>query len=136
LNVFKIKNLHLGLSSVIVILAGLMYGFNPGKILPIILDFDVETVDLKNVFRAIMGLYIGLAFYWINGILKPAHWPSATKVCTIFMGGLAFGRIISIIIDGIPSLVFAIGTVLELAFMIWGVYNLQANLKSDDKKIY
>lgn len=124
-NIFKIKNLHLGLSSLTVIGVGLAYGINPNKILPLFFDFKVESVDLKNVFRAIMGLYLGLSFYWAIAIFKQEYWRNATLISTIFMGTLAFGRIISIIFDGIPSLAFSIGTVLEILFMIWGIRNLQ-----------
>jgi Domain of unknown function (DUF4345) len=118
------KNLYLGMSSIIVIIVGLAYGLYPQKLMPLFFDFKVETTDLSNVFRAIMGLYIGLGIYFIVGIKKQQYYKNATLICTIFMGGLAFGRIISIVIDGIPSPIFAIGTILELLFMIWGIRNL------------
>jgi hypothetical protein len=123
-SIFKVKNLHLGLTSLTVIGVGLSYGISPNKVLPFFFDFKVESVDLNNVFRAIMGLYLGLAIYWMIGIFKLEHWWNATLISTIFMGGLAFGRIISIIIDGIPSAPFSIGTALEIIFMIWGIHNL------------
>lgn len=116
--------MHLGLTSLTVIGVGLSYGISPNKVLPFFFDFKVQTIDLNNVFRAIMGLYIGFAMYWIIGIVKPEYWRNATLVSIIFMGGLAFGRIISIIVDGIPSAPFSIGTALEIIFMIWGIYNL------------
>jgi Domain of unknown function (DUF4345) len=118
------KNFHLGMSSIIVIIVGLAYGVYPQKLMPLFFDFKVETTDLSNVFRAIMGLYIGLGIYFIMGIKKQHYYKNATLICTIFMGGLAFGRIISIVVDGIPSPIFAIGTILELLFMIWGIRNL------------
>ncbi|WP_310555406.1 DUF4345 domain-containing protein [Flavobacterium sp.] len=124
-NIFKVKNLHLGLSSFTVIGVGLSYGISPNEILPFFFDFKVESVDLNNVFRAIMGLYLGLAIYWIIGIFKPKNWQNATLIVIIFMGGLALGRIISIMLDGIPSLPFSIGTLLEIIFMIWGIRNLK-----------
>jgi hypothetical protein len=74
-----------------------------------------------------LGLYVVLAVYWIIGILKSEHWKSATYISIIFMGGSAFGRMISIIIDGIPSLAFSIGTVLEIWLMIWGIRNLKVD---------
>lgn len=123
-NIVKGKNLHLGLTSITVIGVGLTYGINPSTVLPFFFDFKVETVDLNNVFRVVMGLYLGLAIYWMVGVFKPEHWRNATLISTIFMGGLAFGRIISIIIDGIPSAPFSIGTALEIIFMIWGINNL------------
>jgi hypothetical protein len=125
-NVFKVKNLHLGFTALIIIGVGLTYGINPSKILPLFFDFKVESVDLSNVFRALMGLYLCLAAYWILGILKPAHWRNATLLSTLFMGGLALGRIISVFLDGIPSFGFSFGTVLEIALMLWGIMNLNA----------
>jgi Domain of unknown function (DUF4345) len=127
-NIFKIKNLHLALTAVTVIGVGFAYGINPNTILPFFFDFKVESVDLSHVFRAIMGLYLGLATYWIIGVFKPEHWRTATLVSVIFMGGLAFGRIVSILFDGIPSLPFSIGTVLELLFMLWGIRNLKTEI--------
>lgn len=126
-----IKNLHLGTSSFVIIIVGLIYGINPNKILPLFFDFKVENIDLNNVFRAIMGLYLGMAIYWIIGILKPSQWRNATLINIIFMGGLAFGRILSLIIDGI-SVPFSKGLILELCFMIWGIYNLKNEMKKSE----
>lgn len=126
----KIKNFHLGVSTIIVIVVGLTYGIYPNKILPKFFDFKVESIDLNNVFRAIMGLYLGLSIYWIIGIFKSEHLRGATLTSTIFMGGLAFGRIISIVIDGVPSIPFLMGTIAEIFFMFWGIYNLIINEKS------
>jgi hypothetical protein len=123
--IFKVKNLHLGLSSLTIIGVGLAYGIYPNRILPFFFDFKVQSIDLNNVFRAIMGLYLSLAVYWTTGIFKPEHWKNTTLISVIFMGGLASGRIISIFLDGIPSLPFLIGTVLEIVFMFWGVRNLK-----------
>ena len=121
----KIKNLHLGVCSITVIVVGLSYGIYPGKILPFFFDFKVESIDLKNVFRAIMGLYVGLSTYWIIGIFKKEYWRSATLTSIIFMGGLALGRLISIAIDGLPSIAFSLGTIAELLFAFLVLYNLK-----------
>lgn len=120
----KIKNLHLGLSATVVFGVALIYGANPNKVLPLIFEFRVDNLELKNIFRAIMGLYIGFAIYWIIGIKKNKYWRSATVSNVIFMGGLAFGRLISTIFDGI-STQYTIGLILELIVMVWGIYNLK-----------
>jgi hypothetical protein len=121
----KFKNLHLAVCSIVVIIVGLIYGICPEKILPLFLDIKVESIDLKNFFRAIMGLYLALATYWLIGAFKPKYWFTATVVCTMFMGGLTVGRILSIIVDGIPSVAFIMGLVLESFSMIWGLINLK-----------
>ncbi|MGK0385473.1 MAG: hypothetical protein ACI849_000075 [Patiriisocius sp.] len=118
------KNLQLGISAGIVFVVSLMYGLNPSKILPLIFDFEVQSLELKNIFRAIMGLYIAFAAYWAFGIVNPKHWKHATLSNILFMGGLAFGRLISTIFDGI-STQYTMGLVLELLLMVWGIYNLK-----------
>ncbi len=119
-----IKNLQLGISATVVIIAGLIYGFHPSEILPAIFGFEVQDLELKNIFRAIMGLYLALGAFWIVAIRNPTHWRSATLINVIFMGGLAFGRAISTIFDGI-SFQFTIGLILESFMMFWGIYNLK-----------
>jgi len=41
------------------------------------------------------------------------------------MAGLALGRIISILLDGIPSNIFLGGLTVEILLAIWGIINLK-----------
>lgn len=118
------KDLHLMISAVAVIGIGLSYGIVPQRILPLLFDFEVGTADLRNVFRAIMGLYLTISAFWIAGIIKPELWRIATLTNVLFMGGLAFGRTLSLILDGIPTTLFIIGLFLEVLFAAWGIVNL------------
>lgn len=118
------KALHLGLSAAIVMVAALVYGANPSEILPAIFDFQVENLELKNIFRAVMGLYLAFATYWVIGIRNPLHWRGATMSNIIFMGGLATGRLLSTILDGV-SAQYTLGMCLEFLMMAWGIYNLK-----------
>ena len=120
---FKIKNLHLALSSGIIIIFGLIYGAFPSKTIPYFFNFNVESIELHNIFRAMMTLYIGIAIYWIVGSFKSNHWRNATLINVIFMGSLASGRILSLLIDGF-SIPFSKGLFLELFFCAWGLINL------------
>ena len=119
------QNLHLIISSVIVIPVACVYGLFPKTILPQLLDFSVETTDLTNVFRAIMGLYLAFAVLWILGTVKPNYWKAATISQILFMLGLALGRILSVFLDGIPSPVFYYGILGELILGIFGWYQLR-----------
>lgn len=121
---FFLKNLHLIVSALIVIPVAFAYGIIPEKVLPVFLDFKVETTDLNNVFRAIMGLYLAFSVLWILGIFKSNYWYAATLSNMLFMLGLACGRIVSLIVDGIPSIVFFVGTIGELILALYGVYQL------------
>ena len=123
-NILKLKNLHLLISVLVVIPIAFTYGLFPSEMLPRLFDFEVQTIDLKNVFRAIMGLYLAFVAFWILGILNQKFWTAATIANLLFMTGLAFGRLISFIIDGLPSLVFVFGTFGELVLGIFSAFNL------------
>ena len=118
------KNLHLTISATLITVIALTYGLFPNNILPKLFDFNVGSTDLKNVFRAMMGLYLGMVVLWLIGIFKPFHWRIATISNVFFMIGLAVGRIISLAIDGLPSIFFSVGLVLELILAVWGIRNL------------
>lgn len=121
---FFLKNLHLIISVLIVVPVAFVYGIIPDKALPVFLDFKVETTDLNNVFRAIMGLYLAFSCLWIIGIFKSNYWYAATLSNMLFMLGLACGRIVSLLVDGIPSLVFLVGTIGELILVFYGFRQL------------
>lgn len=116
------KNLHLILSVLIVIPASLFYGLFPDEALPVLFDFEVQTTDLKNVFRAILGLYLAFSTVWILGIFQVSFWKIATVSNVVFMFGLVFGRMLSMILDGIPSPAFAIGIIGELILGLFAFY--------------
>jgi hypothetical protein len=118
------KNLHLAISAIILTIVSLTYGLSPNNILPKLFDFKVESIDLKHTFRATMGLYLGMAILCLFGISKTRQWRTATISNIFFMIGLAVGRIISLVVDGIPSIYFSVGIVLELTLAIWGIINL------------
>ena len=122
---FLLKNLHLIISTLIVVPVAFTYGILPNKILPLFLDFKVETKDLHNVFRAIMGLYLAFSVFWILGIFKSNYWYAATLSNMLFMLGLACGRIVSLLLDGMPSLVFFVGKIGELILALYAFYQLK-----------
>ena len=117
------KNLNLLLSGLIVIIAGLVYGGHPTLLMPKILGFEVEALELKNMLRAVMGIYLGIGVFWLMGALRPQLWSAATLSNVLFMGGISFGRIVSTVFDGV-SVLFTPALLLELLFFGWGLYNL------------
>jgi hypothetical protein len=120
----KEKHLHLLVAAISIILIAIAYGGMPAHILPFFFDIQPTSVDLKHVFRAMMGLYTGMAAFGLYGIFNPSYWKPATISNILFMAGLATGRILSLILDGIPSRTFLVGIGLEVIFVIWGISNL------------
>lgn len=118
------KNLNLLLSGIIVIIAGFVYGGHPSYLMPLILDYEVEALELKNMLRAVMGIYMGIGIFWLIGAYRTKIWYAATLSNVLFMGGISFGRIVSTIFDGV-SIPFTPALILELLFFAWGLYNLK-----------
>ena len=118
------KNLNLLLSGIVVIIAGCVYGGHPSYLMPLILDYEVEALELKNMLRAVMGIYMGIGIFWLLGAYKAKLWYAATLSNVLFMGGISIGRIISTVFDGV-SVPFTPVLILELLFFAWGLYNLK-----------
>lgn len=85
----------------------------------------LETIDEHNFYKAIMGLYLGFSALWILGVFKNQYLKTAVITNLIFMLGLGFGRIISILMDGIPTSGYVFGTVAELFLGFYGLWVLK-----------
>ena len=121
------RNLHLIISIIVIVFIAFAYGIAPNTILPVLFDFKADTIDLHNIFRGIMCLYLGMIIIWVAGIFKPGYWETATIVNFVFMFGLAIGRLISFAADGIPSIFLLIGFFVEvflgaLSYFNWKKY--------------
>lgn len=122
------KNLHLLVSLSIVVPTAIIYG-SP-LILPKHLDIQVNTIDLSNMLKAFMCLYLGISLVWIMGILKTRYWKDATQLNILFMLTLATGRTLSMITDGFPTGGYIFGIIAELFIGIFSIYQLKKyNLK-------
>lgn len=117
------KNLHLIISLLIVMPTAIIYG-SP-SILPEHLNIQVNTIDLSNMLRAIMCLYLGISLVWILGILKIEYWKNATQLNILFMLTLAIGRVLSMILDGLPTGGYIFGLVAEFVIGLYSIYQLK-----------
>lgn len=118
----KLKNLHLIISSLIVFPGAIIYGFQSN----LLFNAPITSLDQATIFKAIMGLYLGFGSLWILGIFKENYWKTAIISNMIFMLGLGFGRIISLITDGVPSTIFVIGTLGEFVLGFYSFMQLQS----------
>ena len=99
----------------------LSYGLMPGKSLNLLFGIDVSNLNLENILRAVMGLYLALIVFWFMGAFKIRFREAALYSLIVFMFGLAAGRIISLLADGIPHWLLIVYLILELSFGILGV---------------
>ena len=100
----------------------LTYGVNPQVTLAYLYDIEVNNVNLSNIFRAIMGLYFALNIFWVIGAFKKTLLLPAMWSLTIFMTGIGLGRLMSLIIDGVPYSAFLLYMLLEFIFAIFGFF--------------
>jgi hypothetical protein len=96
------------------------YGFLPTLTMPFLYDIEVTNINLLNILRAISGLYIALVIFWIFGAYNSNLQLPALWSLTIFMTGIASGRVASILIDGLPSPIFIFYLFLEIIFALRG----------------
>ena len=90
------------------------YGAEPSATLDALFGIRVETTNLTHIMRAVMGLYLGMVVLWVWGAFrKPMEGP-ALVACAVFMLGLAAGRILSFVVDGMPHWLLVVYAILEI----------------------
>lgn len=119
-----INKMHLIISVCIVVPIAFVYGFKP----ELSFDMFLETVDEHNFYKAIMGLYLSFSILWILGVFKSNFLKPAILTNIIFMLGLGFGRVLSILIDGTPTSGYIFGTIAELFLGFYGLWILNKRI--------
>jgi hypothetical protein len=94
------------------------YGMAPSVTLQKLFSIAVEGTNLTHIFRAVMGLYLGMAVLWVLGAFRGTLTRPALICCAVFMLGLAFGRVLSFLADGQPHWLLIVYALLEVFFGI------------------
>ncbi|WP_203256570.1 DUF4345 domain-containing protein [Hyunsoonleella ulvae] len=117
-----INKIHLVISVIIVVPVAFLYGFSPSS------EFNIQlnTIDEQNAFKAIMGLYLGFSILWVLGVFKTNFLKLALVSNMIFMLGLGFGRLLSLVLDGTPTFAYVFGTAGELILGFYGLWILKS----------
>ena len=104
------------------------YGAKPSASLDILFGITVDTTNLTHIMRAVMGLYLGMVVLWVWGAFNKQMTAPALVSCGVFMLGLAAGRILSFIVDGMPHLLLVVYAILEIVLGLAAI----AIYKGDD----
>ena len=121
----NIRQIFLLVTAVGLIPFALSYGIAPHRSLGYLFGIFVGDANLVHIFRAVMGLYLAMALFWILGTFKAELRQAALCSLVVFMFGLAGGRILSLILDGIPHWILIVYLFLELAFGSFGMILLK-----------
>ncbi len=90
------------------------YGAVPSTSLHVLFGITVDTTNLTHIMRAVMGLYLGMVVLWLWGAFSSSMEGPALVACAIFMLGLAAGRILSFVLDGLPHWLLIVYAGLEV----------------------
>ena len=103
----------------------LSYGAVPEASLDYLFGVAVESTNATHIFRAVMGLYLAMVATWLAGAFNPTLTVPALACCAVFMLGLAAGRVLSLILDGVPHWLLLVYLVLELVLGVIAVHLLR-----------
>ena len=115
------ESVFLVMASLGLVPIALVYGALPQFTVPVFYGVEVDTVNGAHIFRAVMGLYLGMVLFWLLGAANAALRVPALYSLVVFMLGLAAGRALSIVLDGMPSPAFVVYLGLEIFFGLLGL---------------
>ena len=117
----NIRQIFLLITAIGLFPIALSYGLIPQKSLSYLFDISVSAPNGVHIFRAVMGLYLALVLFWFIGAFNVQVRQAALYSLIVFMFGLAAGRVLSLIIDGMPHWLLVVYLVLELGFGFLGI---------------
>ena len=126
----NIRQMFLLVAAIGLLPIALSYGLIPQKSLSYLFNITVSDPNSIHIFRAVMGLYLALIIFWLIGAFKVQVRQAALYSLIVFMFGLAAGRILSLIIDGMPHWLLAVYLVLELVFGVLGILLIKKSDKA------
>ena len=103
---------------VAVTIIALLYGVSPTWFAATFLGVTDLNLNFAHILRAIAGLYLALAAFWLYAAFNDKYRDAALLTTILFAGGLAAGRCVSLILDGQPAPVLLLYGVMELAVVL------------------
>jgi Domain of unknown function (DUF4345) len=118
----QIKKAYLTFAFVAVTIFGLLYGISPTWYAATFLDITDLNPNVAHILRAVAGLYLALAAFWLYAAFNDKFRDTALLTAILFAGGLAAGRCVSLIVDGQPAPVLLIYGAMEFAVVLIGYW--------------
>lgn len=103
----------------------LSYGIDPQGVLGQLFGLEFAAPNGVHIMRAMMFLYLGLASFWVMGARNEKLTIPALYSLIVFMLSLAAGRLVSLLVDGMPHWILVAYLGLEVAFGIVGIVLLK-----------
>jgi uncharacterized protein DUF4345 len=113
--------LYLVVVAVVLVPVALSYGVDPARTLPRFMNITVEGTDQTHILRALMCLYLGMSAFCIAAAFTPEWRHVAVIWAVFFMFSLVAGRVLSLMVDGMPSRIFLLYLAVEVFGGLWGL---------------
>ena len=101
----------------------MLYGVSPAWFFQhFLVDSQPPGIDQSHILRAVMMLYLSLGLFWLWAAFSEKYKDPGILVLCIFCGGLVAGRILSVVVDGVPSPILVLYIFMELSLVpvcIW-----------------
>lgn len=95
---------------------------------------QLTTVNHLHLVRAALGgAFVGIAALFLIGLLQVRMRAFALLSVTVLFSGFAFGRLISIAVDGVPVGLFLGILAFELIFAVLAFFALRAEERGADR---
>lgn len=121
----QIKRAFLIFAFVAVAIFGLLYGISPKWYAATFLGITDLNVNIAHILRALAGLYLALAAFWLYAAFHDKNEDAGILVAILFAGGLAAGRCVSLIADGQPAFMLMTYLAAEIGVVLIGYWVLK-----------
>ena len=118
----QIKKAFLIFSFAAVTVFGLLYGISPQWYAGTFLSITDLNVNFAHILRALAGLYLALAAFWLYAAYHDKCTDAAILTAILFAGGLAAGRCVSLVTDGQPAFMLMTYLAAEFAVVLVGYW--------------
>ena len=112
-----VKKYYLIVTAILVSIIALLYGISPSWFARTFLSTPDLGLDGRHILRAVMCLYLGFAGLWLYSAFHAGYRNFAILTTMVFGGGLVAGRMVSLLVDGVPSPLLLFYAVLELGLL-------------------
>ncbi len=129
LSIVKYQKLFLISVAIILLPIGLSYGLIPDITLSFLFDIQEINLNLLNMLRSVMGFYTALSIFWVIGAINIRYREAALVSLIVFMLGVASGRTINILFDGIPHWLLVFYTISEFMIGFIGLWLVKMESK-------
>lgn len=112
----KVATIALGGAGAVMLVVGTLHLVAPQMMMeaPAI---QLTTVNHRHLIRAALGgAFIGIATLFLLGLLRASMRTFALISIAVLFSGFAFGRLVSIVLDGMPAGMFLAILAFELIF--------------------